>query len=458
MRERLLQTGVSKLHHPAAARLTWMMALLLLCATSVFAFQVYGKIGEKYIALGGPGSPLGQLTSDEANAPYGGRFNSFQNGFIYWHPEIGTAYAAWGAISARWNQAGRVQYGYPITDELITPDGRGRFNHFRAMHMRGRPEASIYWTPQTGAKLVYGEIRKAWAASGWERSIGYPTSDEFQWGKYRRSNFEQGYIYWSANKGARLERSGEAILRQTPPNTFGTILVTGLEVALDDRPYARNATILSENTLCLEYERRRGEIAEYLKNTIRATANPRMRGFSIRSDARMNLSSGCSLRADIFMAGATQIRLRTYLPGNSFKFHVTTPSVFGRWADPEFSITANIWAEALIDVPINPTGNFSVGPTKIVMSKPRLDSHNVTGDIALAVNAIYTLFTGRDLTAQLTQSRTFDYQVLQASLADLEPQVRKIPSDYRIETTVEPGNIFRINGTARPLPPPPVVR
>jgi hypothetical protein len=432
--------------------------VLLFCGTSAWAYQVYGKIGEKYAALGGPAGPLGQPTSDEADAPHGGRFNSFQHGFIYWHPQIGTAYAVWGAIATRWNEAGRVQYGYPITDELATPDGRGRFNHFRAMHIPQHPEASIYWTPQTGAHLVYGEIRKAWAAAGWERSIGYPTSDEFQWGNYRRSNFEAGYVAWSANGGARVVRSGDAILRESPPNTFGSILVTGFELAIDDRPFAGNSTILSENTLCMEYERRRHEIAELLKNTIRAQANPRMRGFGIRSDARMNPSTSCSLRAEVSTAGSNTIRLRTYLPANSFNFHVTTPSVFGSWADPEFSIMADVSAETLITIPATPSESLNVGPTRVFVSNPRLDSHNVTGDIALAINEVHKFFVGGDLASQLTQNRVFEYRALQQGLGDLSPQVRQIPGTHRIETTIVPGNLLRINGTGRPAPSPPVIR
>jgi len=43
-----------------------------------------------------------------------------------------------------------------VTDELVCPDGRGRFNHFRSVHLPGQPEASIYWTPTTGAHGLRG--------------------------------------------------------------------------------------------------------------------------------------------------------------------------------------------------------------------------------------------------------------------------------------------------------------
>lgn len=167
----------------------------------------YGKIGEKYAKLGGPNSGIGPALSGEADAPFGGRCHAFLHGSICWHPEIGEAFTVWGDIHKKWVQHKGVEYGYPITDELTTPDGRGRFNHFRAMHLPGRPEASIYWTPQTGAAAVWGAIRDAWAQQGWERGpLGYPTSDEHQDGKYRRVNFERGHILWASDTGIQIKQ------------------------------------------------------------------------------------------------------------------------------------------------------------------------------------------------------------------------------------------------------------
>ena len=42
-----------------------------------------------------------------------------------------------------------------------------------------------------------------WVQIGREHAgCGFPLTDEFQWGSMRRSNFEFGYITWSANAGA----------------------------------------------------------------------------------------------------------------------------------------------------------------------------------------------------------------------------------------------------------------
>jgi hypothetical protein len=81
--------------------------------------------------------------------------------------------------------------GPPITEERGTPDGVGRYSVFE--------EGSIYWTPQLGAHEVHGRIRDAWAAAGWEAGrLGYPISDEYADGDGRRRDFELGSIHWSA--------------------------------------------------------------------------------------------------------------------------------------------------------------------------------------------------------------------------------------------------------------------
>jgi hypothetical protein len=87
--------------------------------------------------------------------------------------------------------------GYPVTDETMTPDGIGRYNHFQ--------NGSIYWTPLTGAHEVHGLIRGRWASLGWERSaLGYPVSDETDEvdGSGRFSLFEHGSIHWNRNSNA----------------------------------------------------------------------------------------------------------------------------------------------------------------------------------------------------------------------------------------------------------------
>ncbi|MBL9016715.1 MAG: hypothetical protein JNL83_21185 [Myxococcales bacterium] len=153
---------------------------------------VVGEIEEKYLALGGCGSVLGTPTTEERGTPDGvGRYSVFERGSIYWTPHLG-AFEVHGEIRDKWAAVGWEAgiLGYPITDEMKTPDGAGHFSVFE----RG----SIYWSPRTGAHEVHGRIRDAYKTAGWEAgSLGYPTSDEYAVTGGRRSDFEHGSITWT---------------------------------------------------------------------------------------------------------------------------------------------------------------------------------------------------------------------------------------------------------------------
>src|SRR5262249_51355299 len=120
-------------------------------------------IQEKWMSLGGSTGFLGSPVTDEmATADGIGRFRHFQGGSIYWHPETG-AHEVHGDIRKKWASLGWEsgvvsafgwQIGYPLTDELSMADGIGRVTHFQT--------ASIYWHPDTGAHFIGGAIRQLW--------------------------------------------------------------------------------------------------------------------------------------------------------------------------------------------------------------------------------------------------------------------------------------------------------
>jgi hypothetical protein len=111
-------------------------------------------------------------------------------------------YVVQGAIRAKWLSLGAHTglLGLPVTDELPTPDGRGRFNHFEG--------GSIYWTPEWGAFEVHGLIRQKWADLGWEQDfLGFPVTDELSLpgsngGRY--SLFEHGIVTWERGQAEAL--------------------------------------------------------------------------------------------------------------------------------------------------------------------------------------------------------------------------------------------------------------
>lgn len=176
------------------------------------AQPVYGAIRSTWGSLGWESGALGFPTTGEQATPDGrGRYNHFEGGgyggSVYWTPQTGS-HAVLGSNRATWAALGweRGTLGYPVTNELRTPDGVGRYNHFDG---RGNG-ASVYWTPATGSHAVVGAIRAAWAAAGWERSaLGYPTSDEYGTPDgQRRSNFAHGYISYDPRTNGTAVHAG----------------------------------------------------------------------------------------------------------------------------------------------------------------------------------------------------------------------------------------------------------
>jgi hypothetical protein len=166
-------------------------------------------IAQKYQNYTSADGFLGTPTIPESVAPDGvGHYRHYQGGSIYWTPTT-CAYEVHGAIRGKWSALGweTSLLGYPVTDETVTPDGIGRYNHFQ--------HGSVYWTPLTGAYEVHGLIRDRWATLGWEQSaLGYPISDETDEvnGGGRFSLFEHGSIHWNSSTNAITVNSDPSIL------------------------------------------------------------------------------------------------------------------------------------------------------------------------------------------------------------------------------------------------------
>lgn len=164
------------------------------------AHQVGGRIRNKWGDLGWEGAALGYPITDELKTPDGkGRFNHFQGGSIYWSPET-DAHQVWGGIRDKWAQQGweTGELGYPTTDELLTPEKTGRYNHFQG--------GSIYWSQASGGHSISGPIRDFWGSQGWERSsLKFPTSEKYAAGGGIKQDFQGGSIQYFKPTGKALE-------------------------------------------------------------------------------------------------------------------------------------------------------------------------------------------------------------------------------------------------------------
>jgi hypothetical protein len=196
---------------------------------------VEGPIYKKYVELGAHRGFLGYPLTDRiatAKSPLYriGAYNDFQNGSIYWHPSIG-AFEIHGLIRDKWRALGAQEFGFPLTDEMETPDGLGRFNHLRRFETHHQTaDLSIYWSPATGAHEIHGAIRDKWASLGWETSyLGYPLTDEIDWTDLRDhssgrvSRFQGGSISFWYNTLTTADLPLTVTLRAYPLNFPGPI-------------------------------------------------------------------------------------------------------------------------------------------------------------------------------------------------------------------------------------------
>lgn len=118
----------------------------------------------------------------------GGKAQDFRAGRAYWSPETG-AHILIGRIGARYTEMGATDswIGYPVTNEMKTPDGVGRFVHFQG--------GSIYWTPETNAFEVATDMVEAWGRQGYEIGVlGYPVDVAKRVSGNMVQQFQGGYV------------------------------------------------------------------------------------------------------------------------------------------------------------------------------------------------------------------------------------------------------------------------
>jgi len=163
----------------------------------------YGKIGEKYYAMGGIRSVLGVPKLAEMASQLAGRFQEFDKGIILWHARTG-AFAIHGKILEGFRATGsETRWGFAQMDEMNAAKSpvtaqQGRFQYFE--------NGLFLWTPATGAQAVHGAILAHFETTGREAKYGYPKGVEEVWnGSGRRQLFEKGTFYWTSQQGVWVQ-------------------------------------------------------------------------------------------------------------------------------------------------------------------------------------------------------------------------------------------------------------
>jgi hypothetical protein len=163
----------------------------------------YGKIGEKWYAIGGVRSVIGNPSLVEADSHVGGRFQQFANGIILWHSRTG-AFTVGGKILDRfWATGDEARWGFPMMDEAAakaspTSGQVGRYQYFE--------KGLFLWTPATDAHSVYGAILTYFENNGRETTFGYAKGEEQAYGSNGRMQvFEKKTFYWTPERGVWVQ-------------------------------------------------------------------------------------------------------------------------------------------------------------------------------------------------------------------------------------------------------------
>jgi hypothetical protein len=143
------------------------------------------------------GSPIGP-EEIQTGTTTPSRHRRFANGAAFSSARTTTVYNVLDPLFPKYS-ASFGRWVQPTTDSLFLPDGKGRCTTTET-------GVAIYWSPTTGAHMVYGAILGLWRTLDHERGwLGYPISDEKdvpgQPGM-RRSEFQHGNIDHTPERGA----------------------------------------------------------------------------------------------------------------------------------------------------------------------------------------------------------------------------------------------------------------
>ncbi|MDB5183464.1 MAG: hypothetical protein JWO07_145 [Candidatus Saccharibacteria bacterium] len=161
------------------------------------AYENMGTIRDRFMALGTEGGVLGYPSSPMVcGLRSGGCFQGFENGAIYKSP-LGT-FENYGSIRQYYLLVGTENgfLGYPTSTEQCNTKYSGCYQSFEG--------GMLYQSTTTGAHSVRGGMLAKWSQYGKEwGALGMPTSDEIYGGAGGSShqNFEGGTIYWTSAGG-----------------------------------------------------------------------------------------------------------------------------------------------------------------------------------------------------------------------------------------------------------------
>lgn len=177
-------------------------------------------IGQAWNAAGGPESVIGGQDGDVYQVG-AGFAQKFTGGKIFFTPDTG-AHLLYGAILDKYESLGGPadsDLGFPTIDEV--PGLVGDFSRVSTFSASDKP--AVFWTPDTGAWAVRGAINVAWDKLGGSAgTLGVPIEDERYDGDLVSQKFTGGELSWN---------SATKTFTTVPAELAGSL--AGVEVPLD---------------------------------------------------------------------------------------------------------------------------------------------------------------------------------------------------------------------------------
>lgn len=166
-----------------------------------------GEIRTAYRMAGAENGSLGYPTGPETcGLVDGGCYQMFQHGAIIWSSSTGARISPMGPIRSAWgeNQFESGKLGYPTSNVVCGLVKSGCYQTFES--------GAILDSPMTGSQLsLYGPIRTAWGASGFESGpLGYPTAPQIcsPTPDSCYQTFQGGTVTWTTTFGSHYVTGG----------------------------------------------------------------------------------------------------------------------------------------------------------------------------------------------------------------------------------------------------------
>ena len=172
-------------------------------ATPTYAVGNY--VRGAYNATGGVNT-WGKPVHNESAAANGGRYQEFRKGATrsrgYWHSSTGAHMVNLsGGIGQKFVAAGYERgYGFPHNEGSRIPNG-----YYQVFRTPSGGSTRVMWSSSTGAHAIneHGAIGRLWAKRGYEKTSGFPVTDEYRVGNEVQQRFSNGYTYhWNSRTGA----------------------------------------------------------------------------------------------------------------------------------------------------------------------------------------------------------------------------------------------------------------